>query len=228
MTKRTSNRRNSFLPERLQQTHGIQPAESLRFEVFPQCLNGGGGDFVDALLRHAELVSDFRIAVPAAVYLTASLLFGSRCRPENLPPDCADRESRSRPRFDSLARARLALRAVLRTVSPEHRVLRWSISVRLGRWAKSARHLRPGWKTSSDSSAGPFAARQRRANRASRRDGDRLSRNRRRGIPVPGSQRLIRLFSQNTPSDQRLSHRSCTRFHDRRPPGGLPWTWSLP
>ena len=51
-----------FLPERLQQTHGVQAAEALGFEVFAERLQGGGGDFVDALLCHAELVADFRIA----------------------------------------------------------------------------------------------------------------------------------------------------------------------
>lgn len=66
-----------------------------------------------------------------------------------------------------------------------------SISIRVRLWilAKSARQRRPGWNMSSFSKAEPSAARQRRANRASRRDGDRLSRNRRRCISREGSQR---------------------------------------
>jgi len=36
------------------------------FEVFPKCLCGSDGDFVDALLRHAGLVVVFRVEMGAS------------------------------------------------------------------------------------------------------------------------------------------------------------------
>ena len=47
----------------LQKTFGIEAAEALGGQLFPEAVQGGGGGFVGGLLRDTQLLADLGVAM---------------------------------------------------------------------------------------------------------------------------------------------------------------------